>query len=71
MDSFRRRCNGERLLDFSDPDEFAELYQTGANWHDGSHLSEAGAKAWSKMVAERFGQILDADMAGGRASACP
>lgn len=68
---FRRRCGAERLIDFGDPHEFPDLYQNFEYWHDGGHLSEKGAKVWSKMVAERFAIIAAADAAGGRTTACP
>ncbi len=72
VDALRRRCGGERLIDFSDPEEFREFYHTTSYWHDGSHLSEEGAVIWSKMLAARFVKIVETDVARGRpTSACP
>jgi hypothetical protein len=72
VERFRRRCGGARLVDFSDPNQYPELYRNLYFWKDNSHLSKFGAFVWSKMLAERIAKIVQEDKAAGkRFQACP
>jgi hypothetical protein len=67
VEGFRERCGERHLIDFSDPVRFADLFQNLDYWMDGSHLSRAGARVLTTMLAKRIGEIVDADAARGGA----
>jgi hypothetical protein len=48
---------GPPFLDFSDPREYPELFEVG-NRHDGSHLNVRGAVVWSRLLADRFAELI-------------
>jgi len=58
VEKFRSRCGEARLLDFSDPTKFPNLYGNLQYWADGGHLSGVGAVVWSKLLAARFADLL-------------
>jgi hypothetical protein len=67
VEGFRERCGERHLIDFSDPVRFADLFQNLDYWMDGSHLSHAGARVLTTMLAKRIGEIIDDDAARGGA----
>jgi hypothetical protein len=48
------------LWAFNDPERYPELYRLPARY-DSRHLSRAGAEAFSRLLAQRFADYLDAE----------
>lgn len=55
---YERECpQGPPLLDFGDPVKYPTLYE-GANRYDASHLNARGANAWSRLLADQIGELI-------------
>jgi hypothetical protein len=54
---YKEECpNGPPLLEF-DLESAPELYER-ANFYNSSHLTDRGAKLWSRMLADRVGKLI-------------